>query len=566
MQTIYVLSLLSFLAATVTLPAQQLSQSAKRTIDSLFAEYTEPGSPGCALAVYRDGAILYSNGYGLADIEHDIPMSPETVFDIGSTSKQFTAACLLLLQQQGAISLEDDVRTYIPELPDYGTVITIRQLLNHTSGIRDYIGLMSLAGIDIDDVTTPDQALDAIVRQKGLDFTPGSDHSYSNSGYFLASLIVERVSGMTLREFAAANIFGPLGMVHSGYVDDHTTVVKRRADAYDRNRDGTYARNISYWEQNGDGGVFTSVKDLLLWDENFYRHAVGGAVMIEGLTERGILSDGDTLDYALGLFHDDFHGIPAISHGGAWGGYRAELIRIPSRHTSVATLCNCGQINPSVLSVRVLEALYPDDVPEEAVADGSEPTVEHTAVELNPGAFETMAGEYALDVQPNFRLTFYEEDGQYFSRATGQSEIAIRPFNDSSFFNDDIGIEMVFHREADGSVARLTLTQGADYSAHRVEPFTIDESELSDFEGLYYSPELDIEYRVAVAEGRLTAKHGSRETIRFTPVGTDSFTGDGWMLNRVRFERDDAGDVTSMLLSAGRIDDMRFERRGKSGR
>src|SRR5690242_7619074 len=219
-------------------------------VDEVFGDYARPGTPGCALAVFKDGRIAYEKGYGLANVEEDVPITPQSVFDIGSTSKQFTAAGILLLEKQGKLSLNDDIRKYIPELPDYGQKITILHLLNHTSGLRDYLTLMELAGFHIDSVTTDEDALALITRQKALNFAPGSDWLYSNTGFFLLSTIVKRVSGKTLREFAAENIFTPLGMSHTQYRDDHTALVLNRAMAYDpKEIQGGYRLDVSYFEQ-----------------------------------------------------------------------------------------------------------------------------------------------------------------------------------------------------------------------------------------------------------------------------------------------------------------------------
>src|SRR5208282_317064 len=252
-------------------PPSRAQDKATAAVDEVFADLTKAGSPGCAVAVYRNGRISYSKGYGLANLEEDVPITPGSVFDIGSTSKQFTAASILLLEKQGKLSVNDDVRKYIPELPDYGPKITLLPLLNHTSGLRDYLALMDLAGINTDSVTTDEDALQIITRQKALNFAPGSDWLYSNSGFFLLSIVVKRASGKTLREFAAENIFAPLGMTHTQYRDDHTALIPDRAMAYDpkEKKDG-YTLDVSYFEQTGDGAVHTSVEDLLKWDENFY--------------------------------------------------------------------------------------------------------------------------------------------------------------------------------------------------------------------------------------------------------------------------------------------------------
>src|SRR6266404_2219997 len=344
----------SVIVASLLLPgapasyARNSDEKSAAAVDEVFGDLTKAGSPGCALGVYRDGKTIYSKGYGLANLEESVPITPQSVFDIGSTSKQFSAASILLLEKQGKLSVNDDVRKYIPELPNYGQKITIAHLLNHTSGLRDYLTLMELAGIHIDSVTTDEDALQMIFRQKALNFAPGSDWLYSNTGFFLLSVIVKRASGKTLREFAADNIFVPLEMTHTQFRDDHAALIVNRALAYDEqeNKSG-YKLNVSYFEQTGDGAVHTSVEDLQRWDENFYSPRVGGKEFLAEIQERGKLNNGNVLEYAKGLFVQDYRGLHTVSHGGSWGGYRAELLRFPDQHFSAACLCNLGNAGPS---------------------------------------------------------------------------------------------------------------------------------------------------------------------------------------------------------------------------
>ena len=318
-----------------------------KAADEVFEDLTKTGSPGCALAVARDGKTIYEKGYGLANIEENVAITPRTVFDIGSTSKQFTAASILLLEQQGKLSVHDDIRNYIPEIPDYGHQITILHLLNHTSGLRDYLTLFELAGVNIDSVTTDDDALRIIARQKALNFEPGSEWLYSNSGFFLLSVIVKRVSGKPLREFAAENIFEPLQMKQTVFRNEHTQLVANRALAYEPKDGGAgFTLNVSYFEQTGDGAVHTSVEDLLRWDANFYSAKVGGKEFLAEIQDPGKLNNGKTLDYAKGLFIGEYRGLRFVDHGGSWGGYRAQLLRFPEQHFSVACLCNLANANP----------------------------------------------------------------------------------------------------------------------------------------------------------------------------------------------------------------------------
>ena len=367
-------------------------------VDEIFADLAKPGSPGCALGVYRDGKIIYAKGYGIANLESNVPITPSSVFDIGSTSKQFTAASILLLEKQGKLSVNDDVRKYVPELPDYGKKITILHLLNHTSGLRDYLALMELAGINTDSVTTDDDALALVARQKALNFEPGSEWLYSNTGFFLLSVIVKRASGKTLREFAAENIFAPLEMTHTQYRDDHTSLIPGRAMAYDRKGQGNdYALDVSYFEQTGDGAVHSSIEDLQKWDENFYSARIGGEDFLAALQERGKLNGGKILDYARGLFREDYRGLPTVSHGGAWGGYRAELLRFPKQHFSVACLCNLGNEIPvkrahAVADVYLAASMRPKG--EQKKEPDEEQRKKKESISLTPEQLQSYAGDY----------------------------------------------------------------------------------------------------------------------------------------------------------------------------
>ncbi|QCW24341.1 beta-lactamase family protein [Lysobacter enzymogenes] len=396
------LALASF--ATVAAPASPIAAAAtpaalEAGTDAIFARWNRGDSPGCGVAVFRDGAIAFQKGYGQANLELSAPIGADTVFDIGSTSKQFTAAALLLLERDGKLSLDDDVRKYVPELPDYGQTITLRQLLQHTSGLRDYLDVQLLAGVAYDDYSSDRQTLDLLAKQKALNFAPGSEFVYSNTGYFLAAEIVKRVAGKPLAQFAHERIFAPLGMRDTLFRDDHTLPVRGRASAYTRAEgaageaaDGIarFRIDMPNWDQVGDGAVLTTLADLQRWDENFYRPVVGDADFLARLQQPGRLADGTRLDYALGLFVDTHRGLKTVSHDGAWGGYRAQLLRFPERHLSVATLCNLDSTDPESLALRVAD-LWLGLPPEPAARRAPRPTV-NTA----PAAMQRWAGCTAI--------------------------------------------------------------------------------------------------------------------------------------------------------------------------
>lgn len=434
-----------------------------KRVDELFNDLTKPGSPGCAMAAARNGKLLYAKGYGLANIEENVPITPQTVFDIGSTSKQFAATSILLLQRQGKLSINDDVRKYIPELPNYGKTITILNLLNHTSGLRDYLTLFELAGVNTDNVTTDDDALNLIIRQKALNFDPGTEWLYSNTGFFLLSIIVKRVTGKSLREFAAENIFTPLQMTATTYRDDHTQLVPNRALAYDpKPKSADFALNVSYFEQTGDGAVHTSVLDLLKWDENFYSAQVGGKQLISDLQEPGKLNDGKVLTYAKGLTVGKYRGLRTVSHGGSWGGYRAELLRFPEQHFSVVCLCNFGTSRPSGRAGKVAEIylgnlMSPAKPKTTTDDDGEDSPKQKEAVLLTAGQLKLFEGDYwSRELQIIYRVTF--ESGSLVLRIKNLSPKKLTAISADEFqWEDGPKLKMVMK---DGSVSGFLLDAG----------------------------------------------------------------------------------------------------------
>jgi len=437
-------------------------------VDAIFSDVAKPGSPGCALAVARDGKIMYKKGYGLANIEESVAITPKTVFDIGSTSKQFTAASIVLLEKRGKLSLNEDIRKYVPEIPDYGHKITILQLLNHTSGIRDYLTLFDLAGINVDGVTTDEDALAIIANQKGLNFEPGSEWLYSNSGFFLLSVIVKRVSGKTLAEFAQENIFAPMEMHGTVYRDDHTSIVMNRALAYDRKeKDAGYKINVSYFEQTGDGAVHTTVEDLLKWDENFYSGKVGGKELATELQEPGKLNNGKTLDYAKGLFSANYRGLRFVDHGGSWGGYRAQLLRFPEQHFSVVCLCNVGDSNPEKRAFQVAETYLGSMMKERPAAKEHKEADKKATVAIPADKLAGFTGKFhSVELRATYRLEVDGgklmlkeiESGEGFLHSAQHLEL--RPVGADEFVVDDEGLEFRFERDNAGSAQGFRLDAG----------------------------------------------------------------------------------------------------------
>ncbi|MBL9078225.1 MAG: beta-lactamase family protein [Planctomycetes bacterium] len=317
-------------------------------VDKVFARCTA-ATPGAVVLVARGGDVLLQRAYGLADLERSVPLTVDSVLDIGSTSKQFTAACVLLLVADGKLALADPVSRHVPGLPDCFASVTLRHLLLHTSGIPDYIDLMLTGGAHLVDRTTAEHALAALAKVAALEFATGSKWQYSNSNYFLLAQVVERAAKRPLSEFAAERIFTPLGMASTHVHDDSAQLVPRRALSFARAPRGSWRWEHSNWEQTGDGAVFTTVGDLLRWARNFGSGAVGGDALRDAMARPGTLDDGTAIDYGTGLVFGDLDGVATVSHGGAWAAYRAELLRVPSADLVVICLCNRDDLDPSTI-------------------------------------------------------------------------------------------------------------------------------------------------------------------------------------------------------------------------
>lgn len=536
---IAVVALLACAAAWAqTLPATKAVDTGK--VDDVFAKFGST-TPGCALGIIQNGKLTYSKGYGMASLELGVPITPPTVFDIGSTSKQITATAVVMLAQQGKLSLDDDIRKWIPELPDLGNRITLHHLLHHTSGIRDYIGLLSSAGAQEEAVTTDEDALVILAKQKGLNFAPGDDYLYSNSNYFLLSLVVKRASGKTLREFAAENIFKPLGMTNTQILDDHTRIVPHKANSYAANGDH-YIEVTSNWEQTGDGAVQTTIEDLAKWDQNFYQPKVGGEALLKELQTTGVLNDGTRITYAEGLVVEDYRGLRRVSHGGAWAGFRTELMRFPEQRLTVALQCNLASSNPTELATKVSEIYLGSKMsalPQTAVAKNGD--------DLSRYAGTYWSAENLLVQQVTLR------DGKLFVRGLG-SAAELKMQSDGTFAAPGGGRVRFQPSESDGMTMAATPKGSATVTLARVSAKQPDD--LAAFTGDFVSEELN-GVRVSVKQkGDGLILIWPKDALRFrfdeiplTWLTTDVLGGRGMLL---KFE--DGGFV----LAQGRQRGMKF--------
>ncbi len=534
-------------------PVGEDPKALQAQVDRLFAAWDRPDSPGCAVGIIKDGRLLYARGYGMANLEHGIPITPRTVFDIASTSKQFTAASLLLLEQHGRLSLDDDIRRFVPELPDYGRPITLRHLLHHTSGLRDYLTLMALAGVRFDGVTTEEDALRLIVRQKGLNFPPGEEYLYSNSGYFLLSVIVKRVSGTSLREFAEEHIFRPLGMTSTQFQDDHARIVPRRATGYAPVPGGGFRINMSQFEQTGDGALMTTVEDLALWDQNFDHPKVGGPELIRRLLAPGRLTSGETLRYAAGLIVETYRGLTVIRHGGSWAGYRAEFLRVPEQRFSVICLCNVSAVDPTRLARQVADLYLASVFPEPA------PSAKPAVLSA-----EERAARVGIYRNPRSRaiLRLLSRDATLSLEAWG-SQWELQPVEKNRFHlvGAPFSAEVVFEAGSAGAPTRLrVLRPGRPEEVYeRVEPVTLSPERLLEYVGTYESEELEVSYTIAREGNALIVRARGIPVYPLLSLGEDDFLSLTGL--HYAFRRDSEGRIVGFVLNAGRARGLWFARR-----
>jgi CubicO group peptidase (beta-lactamase class C family) len=424
-------------AAVLPFARQAAAPTMVSAVDAVFAQWTD-STPGCAVGVGVAGTPVLEKAYGMADLEHDVRNTPDTVFEAGSVSKQFTAAAVLLLATDGKLSLDDPVRKHVPELPDYGAPLLIRHMLNHQSGLRDWGSVAGIGGWPrTSRVYTHAHVLDIISRQKALNFTPGAQYSYSNSGYNLAAMIVTRVSGKPFAEFSQERIFRPLGMVRTSWRDDFRRIVKRRAIAYS-GRGGAYGQLMPFENVHGNGGLLTTVGDLLRWNENFVTPKVGDAAFVRRQQEPGVFNDGRPGTYALGLVVGRYKGVPEVSHSGSTAGYTAHLLRYPDQHLSVAVLCNASSATATQYAHAVAD-LYLGDAIKGFVAPPpparlpAGPAYRPTVADL-----QSFAGTYTSDEAETTLGVKLEGDDLVLTRRPDTS-IRLQPTTSESFSAGPLG-------------------------------------------------------------------------------------------------------------------------------
>lgn len=533
----------------------------KQAIDSLFSEWNKPDVPGCALGIIKDGKLIYSKGYGIGDLEHDIPLTPTSVFYLGSVSKQFVTFSILLLEEQGKLDLDDNIQKYLPDFPEYGAPLTIRHFIHHTSGVRDYLGLMYLKGRNYLDNTDVGEVYELIKRQKELNFSPGEKYLYSNSCYFMLAMIVEKAAGQSLRKFAQAHIFGPLGMKNSLFYDDNTDLIKNRVFSYQKKNDEEGFNNlIMRFDLVGSGGVYSNIEDLFLWDQNFYDNKLGkgGQEIIQKMHEEGELNNGESCGYAFALNNGTYKGLKTVSHGGALAGYRAQLMRFPEAQFSVIILANRGDANPTRKAFQVADIMLKEKLVEESQKKEIKTDAPDITNALEKFTLKQLTGNF--EIQPGLALEItIKDDSLHILQSWNQSAYSIISTTGNTYeIPNDPSIQFVFSELKDDFAQILTVFQnGNETICKRKEKVAVSNLSLEDYTGNFYSEELDAMYLLFLEDGVLKVKIASYDAQELSLYDTDTFNSNYGL---VRFNGAN-GAIKGFELDAGRVTKLKFERK-----
>lgn len=530
--------------------------------DQLMSPWKGTESPGASIGVVMDGKLVFAKGYGMADLESGIPNNPQTIFHMASVSKQFTAMAILMLADQGKLSLDDSIQQYLPEMTNFGKRITIRHLLHHTSGLRDQWSLWAMAGGRMDDVIAQDELYRLVARQRELNFVPGTEHLYSNTGYMLLARIVERVAGVPFREWMKKNVFAPLGMTHTQIYDDHQRIVRGRAYSFEADSAGFHKSVLSY-ANSGATSLFSTVEDLALWLNNFRDPRVGGERVLQMMQQRGVLTGGDTLSYASGIMVDRYRGLRRFSHSGGDAGYRTYIASFPDIGGGVIVLSNLGSFNPAGIASQIVDACFADKFETaKTVPASAASTPKPAEISLPRSVLSAYEGRYFLQEAPTIVLAMTIEGGRLYSQVTGQPRVLLHATSDTTFFITEAQASFTFHRQPGKSVERFTLHQNGNHVAERVAASSSGKEQASvlEYAGRYYSPELETIYTLVIRNGKLFATHHRLADIELKMGAKDQFGGTTWFFGQTAFERGAGGTITGMRVSNGRVRNLLFVR------
>ena len=530
----------------------QLDSLQVQRIDSLFSAWNQPNHPGGAVGIVKDGQLVFSRAYGLASMEYLVPNTPGTVFNTGSVSKQLTAMGIVRLEEAGKLSFDDDIHRFLPELPDFGKPITIRHLMHHTSGLRSLHALFELAGWREDDARTNEDLNRIILGQRDLNFEPGSEYLYCNTGYMLMATIIEKITGDSFRSWMDQNVFDPLGMTDTYVEDAYDRVVANNATSYYR-RDDDFFRAVEYWGYVGSGNAHSTTDDLLKWLLNFETPQPGWETSFAKLQTLDPFNDGTPNNYAFGVVVDEHLGQRRVSHGGAIGGFRAFVGSYPEARLHIAVLTNFSGGNPggktAAIATALLGATQPSDQPEAKT------------IAMAPGEMTQFEGTY-WNPREKFRreIRIDKDTLRYVRSETNQSPLLPLAKNTFAMAGAGSDVRVVF--EGSGDDRTMVFSQDGT-PASRFESVPADAmapGEFQTYTGTYYSPELQTSYTLHSEGEEIYLYHIRHGKIPLEPLFKDVFSG-SWPVGVLEVKRTPQGAVAGIRVSNGRVRNAWFERR-----
>lgn len=546
-------TLLFFLIFTFAFTASaQLDRSVEKDIDRLFIEWNRPNHPGGVVGIVQDGKLVYSKAYGLASLEYLVPNDTGTRFNIASVSKQFTALGIVRLHLEGKLSVDDDVRKYIPDLPDFGKTITLRHMLHHTSGMRSLHSMLALAGWRGNDARTNEDLLRFMLDQRDLNFVPGDEYMYCNTGYILMAILIEKISGEKFSTWMKKEIFEPLDLSDTYVEDRYDRVVLKNATSYNGSKERGFVREVEFWGYTGSGNVHSTMLDMLKWYRNYYRPQEGWENAFLMMQTVDDLNNGQLNDYAFGVRIESYRGEKRISHGGSIGGFRAYACTYPERKLEIVTLTNFSSSSAGGKVNSITNILL------------NKPVVgvtrfEMTAVKIDSSVFDKYTGTYTVNEDSDRQIDFFREEDSFFCRSTGQGRVRLLAANRSTFFNNRQQIKIVFD---DSNKNTYTMVQrGREYSGSKTVKYVPSAKELIEIAGQYWSFELHTQYTFSVKDGQLVGFHTRHGEFRLENLRKDEFLCRTPFIRKITVERGNLGRITGLFVTNSRVRNLWLEKR-----
>ena len=545
MPKIYLLAMILTLAPTLIGNAQ-LSPTKIKKIDSLFSGWNVPNHPGGAIAIMMDDSLVFSKAYGLASLEHVVPNSTETVFNLASVSKQFTAMGIVKLEEEGKLSIDDDIRLYIPEFPNFGKPITIRHLLHHTSGLRSFHYLLVLAGWRLNDERTNEDLYRFMLKQKELNFDPGDEYLYCNTGYMLMVDIIEKVTDEPFVSWMETNVFDALGMNNTTINKKSNTVQLHTATSYSGG--APFIRNIEYWSYYGSANVQSTIGDLSIWLRNFYKPTTGWESAFEQMQTLDPLNNGSYNKYAYGVEIDNYKGIKRIQHGGSTGGYRTFIGTLPMEKVSIVVLSNFSTANPQTKWEKIADLIF---------SEKSETTQETTFEPMNVSKqdLSQYVGYYWYDKLKINRQISLKNDTLWYG-----TKPMVPITEDTFLINQQTGLKASFilQEAQDKMIISGDGSSPSQFEKYEYTPVTNEE--LKEYVGTYYSPEIETTYSIYLKNGTLICYHPRHGEINMERIAPDKITTT-LPIVFAEISRSTDGAVNGLRVSNGRVRNLWFEKK-----